>query len=69
MHFKINHLESITSRLVRRLLDLRAAPNKYLVKQVYLNRFMLPLLAYGSLIFREGDQIVREGEYKSQEES
>ena len=23
------------------------------------------VLSYGSLIFREGDQIVREGEYKS----
>ena len=31
-----------------------------------LNRY---LITYGSLIFREGDQIVRECEYKSQEES
>jgi adenylate cyclase len=33
------------------------------------DRHLEPLTTYGSLIFREGDQIVREGEYKSQEEN
>jgi hypothetical protein len=36
---------------------------------ILITSYQTDLITYGSLIFREGDQIVREGEYKSRKES